>query len=475
MAAPRKITPDHFRALLDRLPTASTTNSSESFTPPSTRTIVCFNPEQPDEPCPVCGGLGVVRRPHPVNHPDFGKFFRCPNYPVERDTERKDRLRQMSNLGVFHDKTFENFNVEPVGYEPNEATSLRAAYENAYAFAQNPQGWLLLEGTYGTGKTHLAAAIGNERLAWGEPVLFITAPDLLDHLRSGYNPQNEAGYDETFERLRSAPLLIIDDLGVENPSPWAQEKLFQLFNHRYSSQLATVITTNADLGDLDARIRSRLLDVALSRHVRITAPDYRGNRPDDDDPFKLLSQLHHYSEMTFDVFDVQKGSTPEEAQHLNALLRRIKAYAQNPQGWLLLMGDYGTGKTHLAAAIAQERQRQNESVIFVKVSDLLDYLRGTFSPDSRVTFDRVFTLIRECPLLVLDDVSSLHTSAWAREKLFQLVDYRYITRLPTVITTASTLEAMDKRLRTRFADTRLCQSYTIMARSYVDRCLTRSR
>src|SRR5699024_10901031 len=140
----------------------------------------------------------------------------------------------------------------------------------------------------------------------------------------------------------------------------------------------------------------------------------------------------------------------------------VKMYAENPQGWLLLLGDYGTGKTHLAAAIAQHRQSLNEPVIFVKVSDLLDYLRGTFSPDSRITFDRVFTLIRECPLLVLDDVSSLHTSAWAREKLFHLVDYRYISKLPTVITSASSLDAMDKRLRTRFADTRLCQSYTIM-------------
>ncbi len=389
--------------------------------------------------------------------------------------DRKERLRQMSNLNVFQDKTFDNFNIAPDGYEPHE--SLVAAYQNAYGFAQNPRGWLLLEGTYGTGKTHLAAAIGNERLALGEPVLFITAPDLLDHLRSGYNPQSEATYDETFDRLRSAALLIIDDLGVENPSPWAQEKLFQLFNHRYSGQLATVVTTNANLTDLDPRISSRLQDKALSRHVRIIAPDYRGNRPDDEDPFKLLSQLHHYSDMTFETFDVRKGATKEEAEHLNSVKNRVKRYADSPenspQKWLLLLGNYGTGKTHLAAAIAQERQRQNEPVIFVKVSDLLDYLRSTFSPDSRVTFDRVFTLIRECPLLVLDDMTSLQSSAWAREKLFQLIDYRYIRRQPTVITSSIDLDSMDKRLRTRFADTRLCQPYTIDAASYVDRLHSR--
>ena len=78
-----------------------------------------------------------------------------------------------------------------------------------------------------------------------------------------------------FDRLRNAPLLILDDLGVENPSAWAQEKLFQLLNHRYSHMLPTVITTNADLDMLDPRIRSRLLDDTIIHRIRISAPDYR--------------------------------------------------------------------------------------------------------------------------------------------------------------------------------------------------------
>src|SRR3954454_6981142 len=98
-----------------------------------------------------------------------------------------------------------------------------------------------------------------------------------------------------FDRLRNAPMMILDDLGVENPSPWAQEKLFQLLNHRYSHQLPTVITTNADLELLDPRIRSRLLDESIIRRATISAPDYRTSVQIQRDD---LSSLTLYRRMT---------------------------------------------------------------------------------------------------------------------------------------------------------------------------------
>ena len=152
----------------------------------------------------ICGGLGMVRYDVPVGDPRWGKMFRCPNFPVERDTERQSRLRELSNLGALSDKRFEDFLVNLPGYTPAERDSLSHALDRAQEFADNPAGkWLLLEGTYGSGKTHLAAAIGNARLTHGEFVLFVTTPDLLDHLRVSYTDDAEAGYDETFERIRS--------------------------------------------------------------------------------------------------------------------------------------------------------------------------------------------------------------------------------------------------------------------------------
>ncbi|NIO42745.1 MAG: ATP-binding protein, partial [Burkholderiales bacterium] len=123
-----------------------------------------------------------------------------------------------------------------------------------------PQGWLILIGGYGCGKTHLAAAIANERIALNQSALFVIVPDLLDHLRATYSPTSEVTYDQRFETVRTAPLLILDDLGTENTTAWANEKLYQILNYRYNAQMPTVITTNHRLEEIDVRLRSRMSD-----------------------------------------------------------------------------------------------------------------------------------------------------------------------------------------------------------------------
>lgn len=414
---------------------------------------------------PICESLGVIRYDVPIDDPRFGKLFRCPNFPVEMDSERHERLKRISNLAAFSDKTFYTFQVDQPGLKPNELTSLQVALSLASRFAESPDGWLLLEGTYGCGKTHLAAAVGNECLRRGEVVLFITVPDLLDHLRSTFGPNAESAYDETFERIRSAPLLILDDLGAESPSQWAREKLFQLLNYRYSHRLPTVVTTNVDLETLDPRIRSRLLDSSLIKRAKISAPDYRTYAGSQQGQ---LSSLSLYSDMTFDSFDTQRKLTPDERANLERALEIAANYARSPQGWLVLTGSSGTGKTHLAAAIANVQQQMGTEVVFVTATDLLDYLRVAFNPNAPVSFDQRFQMVRNTPFLVLDDLTT-EGSSWAREKLFQILDYRYVTRKPTVVTTYKRIEDIDQRIRSRLIDKRRCLIFAITAPDYPSR------
>jgi DNA replication protein DnaC len=138
-------------------------------------------------------------------------------------------------------------------------------------------------------------------------------------------------------------------------------------------------------------------------------------------------------------------------------------------GWLALVGGYGSGKTHLAAAIANYQQDRGTNVIFVTIPDLLDYLRVTFSPSSTGSFDRRFNMVRNAPLLVLDDLGTESATAWAREKLFQLLNHRYVANLPTVLTSATQVEDMDERLRSRLLDRRRCTVFAITAPSYAAR------
>ena len=78
------------------------------------------------------------------------------------------------------------------------------------------------------------------------PTLFITVPDLLDSLRFAYQ-STEATFEQRFEQIRQAPLLVLDDFGTQNATAWAQEKLFQIINYRYINRLPLVITTNLAL------------------------------------------------------------------------------------------------------------------------------------------------------------------------------------------------------------------------------------
>lgn len=414
-----------------------------------------------------CNGLGFYDEDVPYGHPDFNKVYRCPNNPVEHDEERRQRLRQLSNLHAFADKRFDNFHVPTDGNEFALPGSLRETVEHCQAFAQSPNGWVLLEGSYGSGKTHLAAAIGNTRLDHGDVVLFLTAPDLLDHLRSTFGEQAGESYDALFERIRTTHLLILDDLGVENPSGWALEKLFQLLNHRYVEKLPTVITTNVELETLNPRLRSRLMDEELVHRYKVNAPDYRNSRPQQG---TILSDLGLYGSYRFETFEVRRGCRPDESQNLQRALGVAHEFAQRKEGWLMLLGASGTGKTHLAAAIGNQCEQDGMQVMFLNVADLLDYLRQTFSPNSSTSFDARFQQVKDAPLLILDDLGAVdQNKSWVKEKLLQIVKHRHVRKLPTVITTTQELETLDSQIRTRLKDRRACLIFSLTVRPFVDR------
>ncbi len=419
---------------------------------------------------PLCGDLGVISYDVEIGDPRFGKLYRCPNNPLEQDTERRERLRSLSNLGAFASKTFDSFRVEGLMLTPYEQQALQTARQTAQRYADSPDGWLLLTGGYGCGKTHLAAAVGNVRLEAGDHVLFVTAPDLLDHLRSTFGPNSEVGYDQMFDRIRGAHLLILDDLGAENPSQWAQEKLFQLLNHRYSYRLPTVITTNVEIDLLDARVRSRLMDDQVVRRVVIAAPDFRTPRASAQNE---ITPITGYSSMTFAAFDAHTGLARDDQANLAFALDAAQRFAQQPQGWLVFTGSFGSGKTHLAAAIANaHRERFNQpGVLFVTVADLLDHLRQVMGGANQALFEQRFRAVRDIPLLILDDLGGDLTPFW-KDKLFQLLDYRYPRVLPTVITTSRPIEELDRRLVSRLLDTRRCALVAITAPSYAARINT---
>ena len=104
-------------------------------------------------------------------------------------------------------------------------------------------------------------------------------PDLLDHLRAAFSPNAGTSYDRRFDEVRTAALLVLDDLGSQSATPWAKEKLHQLLNYRYNAELPTVITVakeSVEQHQVDERIITRMLDERICDYVMINAPAYQG-------------------------------------------------------------------------------------------------------------------------------------------------------------------------------------------------------
>ena len=171
--------------------------------------------------------------------------------------------------------SIDSFAISGKGLTSKEKASLKLAREVSKTYASYPDGWLTLSGTTGVGKTHLAVAIGSQRIREGDDVFFAFVPDLLDYLRSSYTPNSAIRYDEVFERIRNAGVLILDDLGQERGGPWAEEKLYQLLVHRHNLKLPTIITTLDDFTGELGPIRSRAADKAVGYVLNIISKDFR--------------------------------------------------------------------------------------------------------------------------------------------------------------------------------------------------------
>lgn len=172
-----------------------------------------------------------------------------------------------------------------------------------------------------------------------------------------------------------------------------------------------------------------------------------------------LSHLDAFRHKTFATFN-------PFVPGLRTALPLVKRYAKRPDGWLTLFGPYGVGKTHLASAIANDVLERGEPVHFAVVPDLLDHLRATFGPQSTVSYDERFEQVRTVPLLILDDLGTESATAWAREKLYQLLNYRYNYRLATVLTTNLKPESLDPRIYSRLCDPACGTTISIAAADY---------
>jgi DNA replication protein DnaC len=135
--------------------------------------------------------------------------------------------------------TFETFDNQGLHLPPPERRKLEDAYRHALEFAQNPEGWLMLFGPHGSGKTHLAVAITQYRRHAGDPPYLIEVAELLHFLRTGRESGDIRSFRAQADEIRDAPLLVLDDLDLRKGNPWWEE-FHGILNYRYTRRLPTV-------------------------------------------------------------------------------------------------------------------------------------------------------------------------------------------------------------------------------------------
>jgi DNA replication protein DnaC len=168
-------------------------------------------------------------------------------------------------------KTFANFVV---------TDGNREAFVAAKEAAIGTRG-VFLTGGAGTGKTHLAAAVINEKAARGRSAFFCNVPRLLADMRAAAHEGGKV--DAILRAVREADLLVLDDWGAEKITDWVNEQLYVIIDGRWMDGRQLVVTSNLApeairrrMGDAGERVMSRLAD--MCRFVAVRGEDWRMKR-----------------------------------------------------------------------------------------------------------------------------------------------------------------------------------------------------
>lgn len=209
---------------------------------------VMRDPDGPVPDCSSCNGRGFVRHPVPVGHPDFGKSFPCPCYAPGLQRKRLRRIYGRSEIPrEFLDYTFASF--EELDHADQEARPL------VEEWASHGEGSLFLWGGVGLGKTGLAiCALRLRAELHGCDVLYRYAPDLFDDLRRSFNHElGGLSSGAVFDVVRSTTLVLLDDVGKEQLTPWVQGTMARLLDYRWREHLPTIFTSNEPMDELEVR------------------------------------------------------------------------------------------------------------------------------------------------------------------------------------------------------------------------------
>jgi DNA replication protein DnaC len=145
-----------------------------------------------------------------------------------------------------------------------------------------------------------------------------------------------------------------------------------------------------------------------------------------------------YRNASFDNF-VLPNDNPIAHEQMGRVLLKVRSYVREfpfgPKPGLMLMGDIGTGKTHLAVAALRALMQKGIEGLFLDYSNLLERIRAGWNPDAGAGERNTYQSCLEIPLLLLDDVGSQRSIEWVQDTMTAIVTQRCNDRKALIITT----------------------------------------
>ncbi|MED4076325.1 ATP-binding protein [Lysinibacillus fusiformis] len=164
--------------------------------------------------------------------------------------------------------------------------------------------------------------------------------------------------------------------------------------------------------------------------------------------FSISNIGDRYLNANFDNFLMRQGA--EKA------FKAAKYYAENFAEFgaesLLLWGDVGNGKTHLAASVHNHLVAQGKVVVFISMPELLGKIRATFNKNNNESEQQIMKALMICDLLIIDDLGAEKISDWVLETMFQIFDGRSRRKKPILATSNLNPKDLPEQIGKRIPD-----------------------
>lgn len=212
--------------------------------------------------CPICGGMEWTFEE--VDGVRTATPCKCREKII-----RARRIKFAELPDAFRDNRLNSFSVSVYQKEESKElirTSCKIVKEYLNSFDEAMEagmGLYIYSSAKGSGKTRMAASIANELLDRDIGVKFSTSTRILNEIRNTYNKDSEYTENQLMDALITTPVLIVDDFGTENVTPWVKDKIYDIVNERYINKRVTIFTSNESLKEssYDDRIANRIKEM----------------------------------------------------------------------------------------------------------------------------------------------------------------------------------------------------------------------